>query len=85
MSLDPIFKIRYKDGDRVQVAIAGNTEMIVSGTIVGLASEHVIDMWIVLLDELLPYKEYPYRAFVAQHTFIRRLGDNKPFLCERPY
>lgn len=78
MSLEP--RIKFKNGDRVQVALAGNVDNLYSGTIIGLASEHVVDMWIIRVDESI--KNYPYEALVQQHTFLRLVGDNKPFLCE---
>lgn len=80
MSLEP--RIKFKNGARVEIALAGNINNIVCGKIIGLASEHLVDMWIILLDGII-IKDYPYEAMVCQHTFIRLVGDNKPFLCER--
>lgn len=79
--LHPDNKIEYKDGERVQIAFAGNPKDIHYGQIIGISSRHIIDHWIVLLDNpsLLGWN---YRAITAQHTFIKRLGSNEKFLCE---
>ena len=73
----------FKNGDRVEVALAGYIDQIMLGTIIGKASEHVIDFWIVRFDKpLAPELNYPYEATTVQHTFIRKVGENRPFLCE---
>ena len=70
----------YNNDDRVQIAINGDVSNIVYGTVVGWGSQHVIDFWLVRLDKRLDH--YPYDVIFVQHTFLRKLGDNKPFLCE---
>lgn len=75
-------RVVYKNGDRVDVAVNGDVNNIVLGTVVGLASNNIIDHWLVNLDKRLPGNVYPYDAVSFQHTFIRLRGDNKPFLCE---
>lgn len=80
---DPIHpdnKIHYNEGDRVQFTIDGNVNKLYHGTIVGFATNHLIDQWIVRLDEKLP--DWEYSCIIVQHTFIRPFGDNRPFLCE---
>lgn len=79
--LHPDNKIEFADGDRVEVALAGFIDNVVTGTIIGMATTPgVIDNWIVLLDTKLP--TWPYRAIVVGHPFIRRDGANEPFLCQ---
>jgi len=78
--LHPDNKIRYNDGDRVQIALNGDPQDLYEGTIVGLASEHIIDYWIIELDYMLP--NWSYHCITQQHTFIRPRCDNRPFLCE---
>ena len=80
MVQDWINKPVYKNGDRVEVAIAGKIEQVVTGTIIGIGMNHIVDHWIVKLDKNIP--DYPFDAILQQHTFIRMLGDNCPFLCE---
>ena len=78
--LHPDNKPRFADGDRVQFTIDGDVTRLFLGTVVGISTQHVIDHWIVLLDERMP--AWPYRAITVQHTFLRREGSNEPFLCE---
>ena len=73
-------KPKYVNGDRIQIALDGYTNNIIEGTVIGIASEHVIDLWIVRFDKRLDH--YPFDAATIQHTFMRKIGDNKPFLCE---
>lgn len=79
--LDPALKIKYADGAPVQIALAGNPKHLLTGRIVGFMSEHVIDTWAVELDAKLP--DWDYRVIPVQHTFIRPMGSNEPFLCEQ--
>lgn len=78
--LHPANKIRYREGDRVEIALSGDTANIVMGTIVGFAADHIIEWWIVKLDRLL--STWEFSCISVQHTFIRPSGDNRPFLCE---
>jgi hypothetical protein len=75
-------KTEFKNGDRVEVALSGDINQIVTGKIVGKSFEHVIDMWLVLFDKSLDIPSYPYDVAPVQNTFIRAIGDNRPFLCE---
>lgn len=78
-AIHPDNKIEYADQDRVEVVLDGRPP-IYTGTIIGKATQGLIDHWIVLLDAPLP--GWPYRALSLQHSFIRRLNSNRPFLCE---
>jgi hypothetical protein len=78
--LHPANKIRYTEGQQVDVALAGDIETLRKGTIRGLISEHLIDHWIVEFNE--PVEGWPYSCISVQHTFLRPSGDNRPFLCE---
>jgi len=74
-------KTKYNNGDRVQVAIYGDVSHIITGTIVGLAVDHILDFWLVQTDERID-SNYPFDVASIQNTFIRKIGDNRPFLCE---
>lgn len=78
--LHPDNKIKYNEGDRVQIALGGDVNNIVTGIVCGISSEHVIDFWIIKLDHFIDGWQYSCVTF--QHTFIRPIGDNRPFLCE---
>lgn len=76
----------YENGEEVEVAVGGDTNFIIHGTIVGIASKHIMDTWIVLVnaserEKLKP--EYSYDAMVAFHPIIRPSGSNEPFWCEK--
>jgi len=79
--LDPKYKIEFKEGDRVTVTLDGDlTKRTYNGTIIGISTRHIIDAWIVMLDE---YPEgHPFKAVTLQHTFIKREGSNGSFLCD---
>ncbi len=79
-TLHPDNKILYRQGAVVEVALAGDVRHVVRGRIVGIATQDVLDHWIVSLDNMLP--DWPYQCISVQHTFIRPAGDNRPFLCE---
>ena len=79
-TLHPDNKIAYHEGDRVEVALSGDVDRVVKATVCGIASAHIIDHWIVRLDE--PIGTWEFSCISVQHTFIRPLGDNRPFLCE---
>jgi hypothetical protein len=65
----------FKDGDIVDVAIEGNVENIVRGTVIGIVSEGIIDWWIVQIDETDRHRlDYDFRAFACQHYWLRKLG-----------
>ena len=78
--IHPDNKISYSEGDRVEFTLDGDVSSLLRGTIVGFASSHLIDQFIVRLDVML--LNWAYSCVVVQHTFIRPLGDNRPFLCE---
>mgnify|MGYP003387141721 CR=1 FL=1 len=70
----------YKNNERIQVALNGDTNNIKNGKIVGISSINIIDMWLVQFDSKLEH--YEYDVITIPHTFIRKFGDNKPFICE---
>ena len=78
--IHPNNKIEYIEGDRVQFTVDGDVESLHTGTIVGIATRHIIDGWIIRLDA--PIENWLFSCVVIQHTFIRPIGDNRPFLCE---
>ena len=78
--IHPDNKIHYREGDRVEFTLYGDVSKLLRGIIVGIATSHIIDQFIVRLDEMLP--DWAYSCVIIQHTFIRPLGDNRPFLCE---
>ena len=48
----------------------------IRGTIIGKATEHVIDMWIVLADngETIPNSTYPFKAFTCPGPQLTKVG-----------
>lgn len=64
----------FRQSDFVEVVGAAGGLTGVCGKIVGKASEHVIDMWIVEADpEFLPVLEragYPFKCFVIPGTLL---------------
>jgi len=83
--LHPDNKTHYQDNDLIDVALNGDCTKIYKGRIRGLASEHIIDMWIVEIENPFLYEDlkWPYSCITVQHTFLRKRGSNEPFLCER--
>ena len=79
--LHPINKTKYLDGSRVEFTLDGNVSKTHRGAICGIASEGVIDEWIIRLDNKL--ETWAFSTIVLPHTFIRLEGSNSPFLCER--
>lgn len=79
-------KQKFKYNDRVEFDLYSFGEnqprgSLIRGRIVGLVSEHIIDFWIVEMDEFLPLWEF--KAISVQNTFLRPEGSNEPFLWER--
>ena len=79
-TLNPANKVKYGYGDLVDIAWDGDPTDIRKGKVVGLISEHIIDMWAVELFEFL--ENWPYKVVALQHTFLRPTGSNRRFLCE---
>lgn len=67
-------KIKFMEGEIVAVDLPNVT---IYGNIVGLASEHIIDMWIVRSctsdREKLEQQGYNFSCFVAPSPLIRKL------------
>ena len=77
--LDPNNKTNYRNGDCVEFKIG---DMVYKGNIAGPAtSPNVIDYWIVKLSDKIVGWEWD--CVVIGHNFLRLLGDNKPFICDR--
>ena len=67
-------KPSFSDGQVVEVDMScfGFPEKeILSGKIVGKATEHIIDNWIVEFPRSFP-PTYPYKVVIVPHTFILR-------------
>jgi hypothetical protein len=79
-AFDSANRIRYKNGDKVEIAVLGDTNDIATGKIIGIASESLVTWWVVILDHGMA--DFEWSAFVAPHYNIRHLGCNEPFLCE---
>lgn len=79
-AVHPDLKTEYGEGDRVEFVLDGKPP-VYKGKIVGIASRHILDHWIVQPDERLP--DWAYSCVSLQHTFIRREGSNDEFLCQR--
>ena len=70
-----INKPNFRLGDRV-VTLPGLLPLFgenITGTIVGKAAEHIVDLWIVLADdgEMIPNETYPYKAFTCPGTLLK--------------
>lgn len=66
-----------KCGDSVKVDMSffgGSTKTVLSAKVIGLASEYIIDYWIVdfgkMLNEYLEFQNYPYQAMSIPHVSI---------------
>lgn len=59
----------FKNGDRVIWDVEGGGETIVKGTIIGLISEHIINLYIVLMDTQL--RNYPWQAACAPASNLK--------------
>lgn len=70
----------YKDGDRVEFTVDGDVSDIRLGTVRGIVSRHFVDFWIVVPET--PITGWPYSALLVQSSFMRRVGENRPFECE---
>jgi len=64
-------KPTFSDGEPVQVDMScfGFPPKIETGKIVGKASEHILDNWMVEFDHAFP-PTYPFKVVTVQHTFI---------------
>ena len=77
--LHPDNKVQYQDGDRIKFLIPGDEQGEVKhGRIVGIASSHVIDHYIVE-----PFEKIgDWSCWSIQHPHIRPETSNLPFLCK---
>ena len=76
--LHPDNKVHYKDGDRIKFLIPGDEiGEVRHGRVVGFASSHIIDYYIVE-----PFEKIgEWSCWSIQHTHIRPETSNLPFLC----
>ena len=79
--LDPKHKVAYANRAPVQIALYGDPNHLVTGVVVGIFIKDIVDYYAVELDTFLP--DHPYKVISVQHTFMRPMGSNEPFLCER--
>ena len=77
--LHPDNKVEYKNGDHIEFLIpGGDMNDIKYGRILGISTRHIIDFWIVE-----PFVQIgDWTCWSIQHTFIRPINSNKPFLCQ---
>lgn len=69
MRYDLLTKPSFKEGDKVSIdmkCLVPDTDEVRTGTILGIGSENVVDMWIVQFDEKLPH--YRFSTVVLPHT-----------------
>jgi hypothetical protein len=77
--LHPDNKVEFEDGDAVEFLIpGGDRNDIRSGIIRGKSSTHIVDFWIIQPVD----KIGEWTCWCIQNTHIRKIGDNKPFLCQ---
>lgn len=79
--LDFKYKVEYEDQDRVLVTIDGNLENIYKGKIVGCSSKHIIDCWIVELDNY-DIPNYKFKVINIAHPNICYDRPGNTFLCD---
>lgn len=60
---------KFKEGDRVRYSFGANL-LSGSGTICGLATAHILDMWIVRFDEIPDTETYNYSCVTVPHTCL---------------
>jgi hypothetical protein len=69
----------YKNGDRVQIALYGHVQTLLTGTIVGSVSFDAINrLWIIEPDEQIG----EFKCITQFDSFLRPIGSNEPFRCE---
>jgi hypothetical protein len=76
-TMTPDDRIRFNNGDKVEVAIGGNLNNVVNGTILGIVSDDLVTIWIVKFAK--PHGDYPFSAAAFPHFHIRYAGSNSPF------
>lgn len=62
----------FKEGDRVTFTLPGTEG---TGTIRGLVSENIVDIWIVETDEPFPEYMYSYSCFAIPHVYLKKLDE----------
>lgn len=65
---EPFDKPAFKDDQRVEVTLEGDGVWL-PGRIRGISSSHLIDMWIVELDEYP--SDWKFKCITVPHTFIK--------------
>lgn len=68
-------KPSFAEGDRVHIDLPRLTGKgtTITGTVVGKAMTHIIDMWIVRADDNnghIPDADYPFHTFVCPHVVL---------------
>ena len=80
-TLHPNNHPQFAYGDKVDILLTWDNRRIIQGTIVGKATEHIIDMWLVESEGIFS-SIYPYKVFSCPHPNLRLTGSNAPFGCE---
>lgn len=65
---EPFDKPSFKDNQRVEVTLEGNGNWL-PGRIRGIASSHLIDIWIVELDDYPD--DWDFRCVTVPHSYIK--------------
>lgn len=81
-AIHPDNKVEYGDHDRVEFVIVTDGP-VYTGRIVGIASSHIIDHWIIQPDHKIP--GWKYSCVSIPHPQIRREGSNQEFLCRHRF
>lgn len=76
-AIHPDNKTVYQDQERVEFIIVADGP-IYKGKIVGVANSHLIDHWMIQLDEKIP--DWEFSCVSIPHPQIRREGSNVEFL-----
>lgn len=76
----------YRYGDPVEIsalhfAVSENPDKLLYGIVVGKISEHVIDFWMVELEEFIP--NWEYKVVSVASSLMRPRGSKEEFLCKQ--
>lgn len=75
----PAWGQSFESEDRVEIDVLGNGQHIITGTVVGISSQHLLDFYIVFLDK--PVEGFndasgkPWMAATFPNTLMKKLEE----------
>lgn len=72
----PAFGDSFSSGDHVEVDVSGDGSVLLTGTVAGITLQHIIDMYIVILDR--PREDFvdatgkPWLAATFPNTLMKK-------------